>query len=195
MANLFDPANAREGEPEQITVGDFLQWKRSDLVSDYPLGGYFVEYVARITGGGETEIKLAATETGGTYLFSISSSETAGFPAGNYHWQLEVTDLATNNRVVVDTGDFLAIADLDSNQADPRTHAEIMVEKIESILQGKADRDVQSYSISGRSLTSYSIRDLIDWRDYYMKEIVKHRSKAQAKKGKRGSQTIKVRFV
>jgi len=37
MANLFDADQAREGEPTEIVVGDFIQWKRSDLVDDYPL--------------------------------------------------------------------------------------------------------------------------------------------------------------
>ena len=37
MANAFDASQAPEGEPDEIVVGDFLQWKRSDLVDDYPL--------------------------------------------------------------------------------------------------------------------------------------------------------------
>ena len=91
MANLFDADQAREGEPTEIVVGDFIQWKRSDLVDDYPLSEYSVEYVARITGGGSSEIKVAATETGGTYLITVDSATSADFVAGYYHWQLEVT--------------------------------------------------------------------------------------------------------
>ena len=55
MANLFDPSLAPEGEPKKIVVGDFLQWKRSDLVADYPLATHSAEYVARIHGGGDTD--------------------------------------------------------------------------------------------------------------------------------------------
>ncbi len=62
MANLFDAANAPEGEPTEVVVGDFVQWKRSDLVDDYPVATHSAEYVARITGGGATEHKIAATE-------------------------------------------------------------------------------------------------------------------------------------
>ena len=40
MANLFDVDHAREGEPLELVVGDFLQWKRSDLVADYPPAEY-----------------------------------------------------------------------------------------------------------------------------------------------------------
>lgn len=197
MANLFDAANAPEGEPEEIVVGDFLQWKRSDIATDYPTSsGYTAEYVARITGGGASEIKLAqaAGSTDDYYLFSVSSVTSAEFEPGKYHWQLEITQTSTSNRIVVDIGDFEAIPDMDNNQADPRVHAEIMVAKIESLLQGKADSDVSNYSIAGRSLTKLSFTELTDARDYYKREMVKHENDALLKRGKTNGATIKARF-
>ena len=194
MANLFDAANAPEGEPTEIVVGDFIQWKRSDLVDDYPLAEYSAEYVARITGGGANEIKMPATESGGTYLFTVDSATSADFAPGLYHWQLEITQTSSGNRIVVDIGDFTAIPDMDSNQADPRIHAEIMVDKIESLLAGKADSDVASYSIAGRSLTKLSFQELLDARDHYRREVVQHNNKELVKRGKKNGSTIQVRF-
>ena len=196
MANLFDAANAPEGEPKDIVVGDFLQWKRSDLTDYKTSDGYTAEYVARITGGGSNEIKLpqAAGSTDDYYLFSISSATTASFAPGIYHWQLEITQTSSGNRIVVDIGDFNAIPDMDSNQADPRIHAEIMVDKIQSLLQGKADSDVSNYSIAGRSLTKLSFTELLEARDYYRREVVKHNNDELVKKGKKNGSTIQVRF-
>ena len=194
MANLFDPNEAPEGEPTEIVVGDFLQWKRSDLVADYPLAEYSAEYVARITGGGASEIKLPATESGGTYLFTVDSVTSAEFVPGFYHWQLEITQTSSGNRVVVDIGDFTAIPDMDSNQADPRIHAEIMVDKIQTILEGKADSDVSSYSIAGRSLTKMSFQELVDARDYYKREVIAHNNRELVKRGKKNGATVQVRF-
>ena len=195
MANRFDIDQAPDGQaPETIIIGDYLLWKRTDLVSDYPLATHSMEYVARITGGGSTEIKVAATESNGTYVFEVDSVTSATFVAGFYHWQLEVTETASSNRVVIERGTFTAVEDLDVNGADPRTHAEIMIGKIESILQGKADADVSSYSINGRSLTKMSFQDLIDARDFYRKEYVKERRTEDARNGYRSSQTILVRF-
>lgn len=194
MANLFDAANAPEGEPLEVVVGDFIQWKRSDLVQDYPLESYSAQYVARINGGGNTEIALAATETDGTYLFTVDSVTSTNFVAGLYHWQLEVIQTSTGNRLVVDRGDFTAIADLDVNGADPRGHAQIMVNKIESILQGKADSDVGSYSIAGRSLTKMSFAELMSARDKYKAEFQQEVIKDRARRGKPTGSTIKVRF-
>jgi hypothetical protein len=197
MANLFDPANAPEGEPLEIVVGDFIQWKRSDIAVEYPTSdGYTAEYVARITGGGATEIKLpqAVGSTDSYYLFTVPSATSELFEPGLYHWQLEVTQTSSGNRVVVDIGDFTAIPDMDNNQADPRIHAEIMVAKIETILEGKADADVSSYSIAGRSLTKMSFSELVDARDYYKREVVRHNNNELIKRGKSNGSTIKVRF-
>lgn len=196
MANLFDAANAPEGEPKDIVVGDFLQWKRSDLTDYKTSDGYTAEYVARITGGGSTEIKFpqAAGSTDDYYLFTVSSVTSETFLPGFYHWQLEITQTSSGNRIVVDTGDFNAIPDMDSNQADPRIHAEVMVDKIQSLLQGKADSDVSNYSIAGRSLTKLSFTELLEARDYYRREVVKHNNDELVKKGKKNGSTIQVRF-
>jgi len=195
MANRFDIDQAPDGEtPETIVIGDYLLWKRSDLVSDYPLATHSMEYVARITGGGNTEIKVAATEQNGTYVFEVDSATSAAYVAGFYHWQLEVTETASGNRVVLERGTFTAVEDLDTNGADPRSHAEIMITKIESILSGKADADVASYSINGRSLTKMSFEDLINARDFYRKEYAKERAKERADAGENTGQTVLVRF-
>lgn len=197
MANLFDPNEAPEGEPTEIVVGDFIQWKRSDIAADYPTSsGYTAEYVARITGGGSNEIKIpqSASSTDSYYLFTTDSDTSSGFIPGLYHWQLEITQTSSGNRVVVDIGDFEAIPDMDSNQADPRIHAEIMVDKIQTILEGKADSDVSSYSIAGRSLTKMSFQELVDARDYYKREVISHNNRELVKRGKKNGATVQVRF-
>lgn len=196
MANLFDAASAPEGEPTTITVGDFVQWKRSDLVQDYPVATHSAEFVARITGGGTSEIKLTATGNAPTYyLFTADSATSSNYEPGYYHWQLEVTETASGNRIVVDTGTFRALPDLDVNNTDPRTHAEIMVDKIESLLQGRADKDVGSYSIAGRSITKMSVQELLDWRDYYRREAKKEKKDSDIKNGRPTNTTVKVRFL
>lgn len=194
MANLFEADNAPEGEPSEIVVGDFLQWKRSDLVGDYPSSDYSAEYVARITGGGSSEIKLPGVGSANYYLFTVLSADSAQFDPGYYHWQLEITETSSGNRLVVDQGDFTAIPDLDSNQADPRIHAEKMITKIETILEGKADSDVSNYSIAGRSISKMTFDELLAARDLYRRELVAHERKALLKRGKSNSSTIKVRF-
>lgn len=194
MANLFDAANAPTTEPTEVVVGDYIQWKRTDLGADYPNNLYTATYVARITGGGANEIQLTGTASGDDYLFTVDSVTSADFAPGLYHWQLEIVRDSDSNRIVVDRGLFTAIVDLDVNQSDPRTHAEIMIDKIESLLNGKADADVSSYSIAGRSLTKLSFNELVEARDYYKREHQRELISERIRRGKSTGATVKVRF-
>jgi len=193
MANLFNTDNAPTTEPTHFAIGDFVQWKREDIVGDYPVATHSAEWVARLAHGTSSEIKVAATEASTYYLFSIASTDSAAFTQGHYHWQLEITETATSNRIIIDTGTLDIDFDLDDN-VDPRSHAQVMIDKIESVLQGKADADVASYSINGRSLTKMSFEDLNSARDYYRKEYAKELQKERARQGDNTGATILVRF-
>lgn len=195
MANLFDEANAPEGEPLVIVVGDFLQWKKTQLASDYPPATHSAEYVARITAGGASEIKLAAVERDTYYLFTVPTATSEAFNPGFYHWQLEITETASGNRIVVERGEFEAVVDLDVNGTDPRSHAEIMLDKIESLLEGRADGDMSSYSIAGRSITKMTPEELLAWRDYYRREVAIYRRRNAIARGRKGAATILMRFT
>ena len=194
MANLFDAANAPEGEPQEIVVGDFVQWKRSDLVADYPTDTYTAKYVARISGGGSNEITVTGTSQTTHYLFTVNGSDSEDFVPGHYFYQLEIERNSDNERVTVDRGHFVVVPDLDVNQADPRSHAEIMLGKIESLLSGKADSDVASYSIAGRSLDKMKFEELVDARNFYKREVNKEMNEIDMKHGRKNSSTIQVRF-
>lgn len=194
MANLFDADNAPTEEPEQFVIGDFIQWKRTDLSTDYPNSTHTMAYVARIRAGGNNEITISGSNSGNDYIFSANSSTTANYVEGHYHWQLEVTETSSGNRIVVTTGEWEVVPDLDVNNADPRNHSEIMLDKIETVLQGRADADVLSYSINGRSLSKMSPDELVQWRNYYKKELAMHKRKELIKRGKPTGATISVRF-
>ena len=195
MANLFDAANAPETEPDEFVIGDFVQWKRTDLGSDYANDSFTATYISRIlSGGGSHEFQVTGTASGSDYLFSIPSATSASFDAGHHHWQLEIVRDSDSSRVVVDRGSWDVLKDLDVSGTDARTHAELMVEKINSILENRADADVSNYSIQGRSLVKLPIDDLLRWRDYYRAELKREYNKERVKRGKQTSTTIVARF-
>lgn len=194
MANLFNSANAPTDEPLEFVVGDFVQWRINEHSTDYPNTTHTMEYIARIRGGGANEIKISSTTIDDDYLFTITSAVSAAYTAGHYHWQLEVVETSSSNRIVLNTGEWDIKVDLDDNNADPREHYEIMLDKIETVLQGRADADVLSYSINGRSLSKMSPNELVEWRNYYKKELTMHNRKERIKHNKPTGATIVARF-
>ena len=194
MANKFEVANAPEGVPSKLVVGDYVQFKLSNLVDDYPVATHSAELVARITAGGASEIKITATENASYYLFTVPSSTSASYVAGAYYWQLEITETASGNRIVVNDGTFSIVEDLDANNADIRSNAKIMLDKIDSILSGKADSDVSSYSINNRSLSKFSFQELLEARNFYSREVSREKNRDNVEKGLTTSTTILARF-
>lgn len=193
MPNLFDSANAPTGVPTEVVVGDFIQFKITQFSEDYSNSAHTMRFVARISTGGSTEIKVDATSLDDDYLFAIPSATSTNYTVGDYHYQLEIERNSDNERIIVDRGQIKVSTDFD-NQVDPRHHAEIMLGKIEGILEGKADSDVSSYSIAGRSLTKLSPDELVQWRDYYRREVSAIKRKEAIKHGRKPKSTILLRF-
>ena len=194
MANLFDTDNAPETEPEKIISGDRLIFKRTNLGTDYPNSSYTLKYSARLEGTGSVEIEVTASASGDDYLVEVASATTANYTVGTYRWQAYITRNSDSQRLTLDTGTWEVVANRDANTADPRTHAKIMLEKIESILEGRAASDVNSYSINGRSLSKIPIPELIEFRASYKAEYLREVRKERAMNGIGTGQTVHVRF-
>ena len=195
MANLFDADNAPKEVPKTIVIGDFVQFKITDFSTDYPNSSHSMTFVARSSEGANVEFTIAGSNSDDDYIFTASSNATAAFTAGEYNYQLEVLETSSNNRIVVDQGEITLTDDLDVNNVDQRTHAEKMLQKIEAVLENRADADVSSYSIAGRSLTKMSPEELLSWRDSYRREVKAQRRKLDVKHGRKTSSTVLARFL
>tara|TARA_R100001460_G_C3541044_1_gene174460 strand:+ start:223 stop:804 length:582 start_codon:yes stop_codon:yes gene_type:complete len=193
MANLFDATNAPTEIPRSFTVGDFVQWKNTTLGTDYPNTAYTVTFLARSATGTSNEFSVTATASDDDYLFTILSTTSDDYNEGHYHYQLEVLRNSDSARIIVDTGEIDVEPDLDVS-SDPREHAEKMLNKIEAVLENRADGDLSSYSIAGRSLTKMSPDELLTWRDYYRREVKAIKRKIDVKHGRKTSSTILMRF-
>ena len=194
MANLFDTANAATTEPEKIVAGDRLIFKRTDLHADYANSAYTLKYSARLEASGSTEIEITASASGEDYLVEVASATTASYSTGVYRWQAYITRNSDSQRLTLDSGTWEVIANRDASTADPRSHARIMLEKIESILEGRAASDVNSYSINGRSLTKIPIPELLQFRAAYRAEWLREIRKERAENGVGTGAVIKVQF-
>ena len=194
MANLFDTSESPETEPSEIVAGDRLIFRRTNLNTDYSNASYTLKYSARLEGTGSTEIEITASASGDDYLVEVASAVTAGYTAGRYIWQGYITRNSDAQRITIEGGSWEVIANRDSATTDPRSHPRIMVEKIEAILEGRADADVSSYSINGRSLTKIPIPELMEFRRSYKTEYLRELRIERRQKGIGTGSTVKVGF-
>ena len=191
MANLF--TSIPEKEPVTIYKGETVVWNRKDL-TDYPVGSYAMSWSARLESNGGTAFTATGTEVDDYYKFTLDNSATGGYTIGDYFWVLKVTQSSDSEELIIDSGKITVKDNYFGSTGDTRSHAKIMLDKIESILEGRADADVSSYSIQGRSLSKISINELLQWRDYYKAEYQKEIAKFRRDNNEGSGRVIKVQF-
>ena len=191
MANLF--TSIPEKEPVTIYKGETVVWTRKDL-TDYPVGSYAMSWTARLESNGGTAFSATVTEVEDYYKFTLDNSATGGYTTGDYFWVLKVTQSSDSEELIIDSGKITVKDNYFGSTGDTRSHAKIMLDKIESILEGRADADVSSYSIQGRSLSKISINELLQWRDYYKAEYQKEIAKFRRDNKEGSGRVIKVQF-
>jgi len=193
MANLFDQAHYAESEPSEFVAGDRIAWKKSNLGIDYAPATYSLSYSARLENNADTEITITANESGSDYIVEIAAAVTKLYRSGTYHWQAYITRSSDNERVTVDSGTFKVLPDRANSNLDPRNHIRIVLDNIEAVIQNRATKDQESYSIQGRSLARTPIADLIALRSQYKAELVREERAERIKNGLGHSGIIKVR--
>lgn len=173
-------------EPESFNAGDTVEWIKE--VSDYPASqGYSLVYYLR----GPSSIDITATADGDNYKVFLSSSDTSNYTPGTYWWNAYIIN--GTERYKVDEGKIEIKPNLANlTSFDGRTHAEKVLEAINTILEGKTD-DVEEYTIAGRNIKRMSVSELIKWRTFYIQEVKREKRAKELSKGF-GIKNIKVRF-
>ena len=192
MANRF--TDIPEKEPISFYKGETIVWKRTDIGSDYDPSSHSMVWEASLESNGSTRFSATVTESGTEYTFTLDDSATANYTAGDYFWVLKVIQTSDSEKLVIDSGKLTVKDNFFGTTGDTRSHAKVMLDKIESILEGRADADVSSYSIQGRSLSKISIAELLQWRDYYKAEYQKEVARFRTGNNEGSGRVVKVQF-
>lgn len=176
-------------EPGVLAAGDTWEWERS--LPDYPadvwtLTYYFVGKDGRFT--------FAATADGTDHAVTVAKAATAAYTPGVYRGEGFVGDGTERFRVWV--GELRVEADMSAQQEgfDTRSHAQKVLDAVEAVLERRATRDQESYSLGGRSLSRTPIADLIVFKNHYQWIVRRERSAARIAQGLGGGGNIHVRF-
>lgn len=188
MTNLFDVENSPFVEPDWVIKESFVQWRRQLSYNDTLYRVYYEVH---------DEAHSQFVEYLGTYdsdndwwLFAVGNGDFDALKLGDNRWDLYAERISDTERVLIGTG----VVTVYQSSSDRRTHAEVMVTKIESVLEGRADHDIESYTIKNRSLTRMSVKELTGWRDYYVAEIQRTGGSTTGD-NKPSRNTLRVRFI
>lgn len=188
MNNPFDPANAPVGIPAELWQGVFAHWRTPHVSEDF--AAYRYRYEMRHMGNLSGKVQTVEIDANG-----YASITPGQWPVGPYKWFLHYVRLSDTARHLVATGRLRLLADASTTATDIRTHAEIMVAKIESLLEGRADADIQSYTIEGRQVAKMAPAELLKWRDHYKAEVAAADALAGGNGAGGGRNTVRVRFI
>ena len=191
MANKF--TEIPEKEPITIYKGETVVWNRKDL-TDYPVGSYAMSWVARLESNGGTSFSATVTEVDDYYKFTLDNSATGGYTTGDYFWVLKVTQSSDSEERILETGKITVKDNYFGTTGDTRSHAKIMVDKLESLIEGKADSDVSSYAIAGRSLNKLTPEELITWYNFYKSKYQQEVKEFRISRNEGSGAVVKVRF-
>ena len=191
MTNPLD--TVPEGEPATLVAGDTWIWQRSGLASDYPVALYTLNYSIQREGDVAAPTVFVAITIGDIYKVTVAAATTAAKLAGTWRWVSYMVRTSDAARVAVGSGVF-TVKPNPAAAYDARSHAVKILAAIESLIEGRAASDVNSYSIAGRSLTKLSVDDLLRWRAHYKREVRRERDAANAAAGRATGRTQVVRF-
>ena len=93
-------------------------------------------------------------------MVEVTSATSASYTAGTYSWSAYITRSSDSQRIQIDSGDIVIKTNLATSVVNPRTHAEKMVNYLESTLESLTQKLTTSYSVSDRSNTMQSMSDV-----------------------------------
>lgn len=167
MINPFAIDEAPFGEPLSIVIGQSTQWRRKINIDNSLFNlNYMLRHYNPSPDDINYSIPMMSVEDG---IFAVDQTElmVADWTADRYFWDLVVGQISDSRTKIIESGEIHVFG----STSDRRSHAAVMVAKIEGILGNRADNDVESYTIKSRSITKMSAKELMNWRDYYLREV------------------------
>jgi len=154
-------------EPTSFYAGDSLTWKIEN--SDYKASdGWTLQYILLKS---DTQIVLTSTADGDDHLIEVAKAVTAEYDPGSYSWRAYFYD--ADERYAYKSGEMKVELDWsdESSGSDVRSHAKIVLDAIEALIQGKSlSTDQMSIKIGDREISRLSPKQLTEWRNFYKSE-------------------------
>lgn len=178
-------------EPAELRAGLTWQWRR--VFADYPASEWTLTYWFKQQAPSGSKFSVVASADSDAYAVDVAASTTAAYAADDYSWAAVVT--AGDEAFEVARGTLKVLPRYNADAAlDDRTHAKKVLEAIEAVIEGRATKDQEEYSIGSRSLKRTPLKELRDLREYYRAEVARQQADENLGDGKFGSARLLARL-
>lgn len=181
----------------EIVIGDTLDFETS--VPDYPnTDGWTLNYRLLLLESTGTAISFTASGTPVEdplgYRVQLAPATTAAWTAGTYAWNSYLTK--TGARYTVESGQVVLLPDpaVATAPRDNRSHAKKTLAAIEAVIEGRASKDQEEYTIANRSLKRTPIPDLLKLHSRYLNMVAAEDAAAALANGTGVPRKIQVRI-
>jgi hypothetical protein len=186
-------------EPIEITAGTSINFQRSFRL--YPAPAWVIYYEIR---GAAVPIEFVSAQpaNGGTeQLVFVPGTTTEGWPPGHYELAGYATNATTGEKYECYHPSEITInPDLQTAPGDQstKTFAQLMVEKLEAVMLGRASNDILDSEINGTMIRRIPAKDLkelyFSFKHQRQGEIAKERARNKQPTGRRITTQIAVTF-
>lgn len=187
--NRFDPSTFPDMPPAYLVAGDYWAWRAKSITSSYGTADYNLIFRLSLLADESPSVEIACTSDGGGFLAQYGSSDTKTLEPGDYYWQAVVVRVADGEEVTADAG-MLVVRPGIGAAGDMRSHAYRVLMAIRACILGTADKDQQSYTIAGRSLSRRSPEELVKLENVYAKLVEKEKAGLDAESGRPVSKRV-----
>lgn len=188
--------------PSKIRAGDTIKWR------DLPSSDVFGQPVSSATHGLTYFLRTNTNHEGATvagvtdgdgWLFTISSTTSNGFDAGDWYWQAVATALVGGDKLTLGSGQLEVEASLSytgqPGAFDGRSQAQKDLEAVQTAIRNlMTGGAVQEYRIGTRSLKRYDLADLLALETRLKAEVAREQKASLIANGLGNPHNLYVRF-
>lgn len=169
-------------EPTVVRAGD--TWKWTKYAGDHtPDDGWTLKYALHNIGSAavsnsKLEITATANPDGVNHDVLVAKTDTDDLLAGNWKWVAYVEK--GTERFTIDQGVLYVEPNLQlATAGTQQSHNEKMLAAIQSVLQGRATNDIESYQIAGRAVNKIPVEQLLKLENVYIAKVRRERNPGQ----------------
>lgn len=182
--------------PSELTSGDSATWEDTATTDNLGNSVDSSEWTLYYKIAGAQTVTLTATANGSGWTTSITTTQSAALPAGDYFWQAYVTKVG--GRITLGSGQIKILQNFANVSAgyDGRTQIKKDLDAVQaairSIIAGGA---VAEYTIANRSLRKTPMEDLLKLEAKLKGDLAQEEKKQKVADGLGSGDTLRIRFT